>query len=135
MNATIAKRFTFDAAHWLPHVPRDHKCRRTHGHTYEVEIILHGPVGDNGFVADYDVIRLAWEPIFELIDHHTLNEIPGLENPTTENLIRWIFGRIALDKRPEIATLKTTLSKIRVYESSTTWCEVTAKEWAYDRDR
>lgn len=130
MNATIAKRFTFDAAHRLDRLPPDHKCHRMHGHTYEVEIIVHGPVDALGFVVDYAVIELAWQPIFDTIDHRILNDILGLEVPTTENLLRWMFDRIALDRRPAVATLKTALAKIRIYESSTTWCEMSSKEWA-----
>lgn len=130
MNATIAKRFTFDAAHRLDRLPPDHKCHRMHGHTYEVEIILHGPVDEKGFVVDYAVIELAWQPIFDTIDHRILNDILGLDVPTTENLLRWMFDKIALDKRPAVATLKTALAKIRIYESSTTWCEMSSKEWS-----
>jgi 6-pyruvoyltetrahydropterin/6-carboxytetrahydropterin synthase len=129
MNATIAKRFTFDAAHRLPQLPADHKCHRMHGHTYQVEFILHGAVGARGFVADYAEIDLAWQPIFALIDHQVLNEIPGLDNPTTENLVWWMFDRLAQDRRPEIVMVKTTIARIRIYESSTTWCEVSAREW------
>jgi 6-pyruvoyltetrahydropterin/6-carboxytetrahydropterin synthase len=129
MIATIAKRFTFDAAHHLPTVPPDHKCRRLHGHTYEVEFILSGPVGENGFVVDYADIAAAWQPIFDEIDHRLLNDVPGLEVPSTENLCAWMFGRLVDDGRPGLESLRTCLAKIRIYESSTTWCEMTARQW------
>jgi 6-pyruvoyltetrahydropterin/6-carboxytetrahydropterin synthase len=129
MKATIAKRFTFDAAHRLDRLPESHKCHRMHGHTYEVEIVLHGPVDGDGFVADYEHIAMAWQPIFDAIDHRVLNDIPGLEVPSTENLCAWMFNQIASDRRPELVTVKLVLAKIRIWESSTTWCEISAHEW------
>lgn len=128
MRATIAKRFTFDAAHYLPMLPDEHKCRRMHGHTYEVEIVLHGPVV-NGFVVDYAVIASAWAPIFDAVDHRTLNDVSGLEVPSTENLIAWMFRQLVDDRRPELEVFRTSLAKIRIRESSTTWCEISAREW------
>lgn len=126
MIATIAKRFTFDAAHHLPTVPADHKCHRMHGHTYEVEFVLRGPVGDNGFVLDYADIAAAWAPIFDKIDHRTLNDIPGLVVPSTEVLVGWLFNELsALAGRP----FWDLLLLITVKESSTTWCQMRKSEW------
>lgn len=129
MIATIAKRFTFDAAHRLDRLPPEHKCHRMHGHTYEVEFVVSGPIDANGFVVDYADIEAAWQPIFEAIDHRVLNEVPGLEVPTTENLCAWMFARIAEDRRPELAKVQTMLASVRIRESSTTWCQVSALEW------
>ena len=120
MAVRIAKTFDFDAAHWLPKVAEDHKCRRMHGHTYRVEIVLLGGVLDDGMVVDYADIALAWQPIHDLLDHRTLNEIEGLENPTTEILAPWIGERM-------LVAFPDTLDRVRVYESSTTWCEWEAK--------
>lgn len=109
---SLTKEFTFDAAHHLPCVPADHKCHRMHGHTYRVVLELTGPVGDDGMVVDYAEIAEAWKPLHDALDHRVLNDIPGMESPTTEMLVRWIAERIALPQ----------LSAVTVYESATTSC-------------
>lgn len=114
MTVTIAKTFDFDAAHYLPKVDPGHKCGRMHGHTYRVEVICEGEIDERGMVVDYAEIAVAWAPINQVLDHHTLNEIPGLENPTTEILAPWILDR--LEGLPCVVA-------VRVYESSTTYCE------------
>lgn len=123
----IAKRFTFDAAHCLPRLPAGHKCSRLHGHTYQVEIVLQGEPDDRGFVADYDDIAKAWAPINAVLDHSYLNEITGLETPSTEILVGWIFDKLLA------APFASLLYAIRVAESSTTWAEMTAREFAATR--
>lgn len=114
MKMTIAKKFKFDAAHRLPNVDPEHKCYKLHGHTYAVEIICSGKVDRRGFVCDYDEIKDAWHKIEGQLDHQYLNDVPGLENPTTEALCRWIGERIE----------DVPVSMVRVYESSTTYCEM-----------
>jgi len=114
--ATISKTFTFDAAHRLDRLPPEHKCHRMHGHTYRVELILSGHVADNGFLLDYADIAEMWAPLHELLDHRILNEVPGLDVPTTENLAGWILSRIGWDGHLSFT--------VRVFESSTTWCEM-----------
>jgi 6-pyruvoyltetrahydropterin/6-carboxytetrahydropterin synthase len=95
MRCRITKSFTFDAAHWLPEVPDDHKCRRLHGHTYTVILGLEGELDPRmGWVEDYNVVSAAFRPLRAELDHHCLNEIPGLENPTAEVLAAWIHGRL-----------------------------------------
>lgn len=95
MRCRITKSFTFDAAHWLPEVPDDHKCRRLHGHTYTVILGLEGELDPRlGWVEDYNVVKAAFGPLRAELDHHCLNEIPGLENPTAEVLAAWIHGRL-----------------------------------------
>lgn len=113
---TIAKVFDFDAAHWLPMVEEHHKCRRLHGHTYRVEIRCRGPLDGRGMVCDYAEIAAAWGPVHDAIDHRQLNDVEGLENPTTEVLAPWIADRLRG---------KIPLHSVRVYESATTWCECT----------
>ncbi len=117
MRVTVSKTFDFDAAHFLPKVPKGHKCRRMHGHTYKVEVICAGEPDSRGMVLDYSEIAAAWAPLHKRLDHRTLNKISGLQNPTTEVLAPWILVRL-LKKLPQ-------LTAVRVYESSTTWCEVT----------
>lgn len=88
----ITKQFTFDAAHYLPHVPEDHKCRRMHGHTYQVQLHLTGPMDNaSGWIVDFGDIKQAWKPIQEQLDHRLLNEVEGLENPTAERIAAWIW--------------------------------------------
>lgn len=116
MVVTISKMFDFDAAHWLPNVEEGHKCRRLHGHTYRVEIGCSGIIDKRGMVLDYAEISAAWKPLERQLDHYCLNEIPGLENPTTEVLAPWILARL-VDAIPQ-------LKFVRVYESASTWCEV-----------
>jgi 6-pyruvoyltetrahydropterin/6-carboxytetrahydropterin synthase len=137
--ATIAKRFTFDAAHRLEHLPADHKCNRLHGHTYTVELEITGPVGIDGFVIDYQVLADAWAPLHEMLDHRYLNEVRGLGPPlgvpSTEHLALWILRRLvndasalALSEGPPGASPEMTwtlLSAVTVEESSSTWCRVT----------
>lgn len=112
---TIAKRFTFDAAHRLD-LPTDHKCSRLHGHTYEVELRVRGELDARGFVVDYEEIAAAFAPVHDELDHRYLNDVPGLEQPSTEVLVRWIAERL----RGKIRGLVG----VRVAESSTTWAEI-----------
>ena len=111
----IFKAFTFEAAHRLPNVPEDHKCARLHGHSFRVEIYVRGPVGErSGWVMDFAEIKAAFAPLHQRLDHYYLNEIEGLENPTSENLARWIWARL----RPTLPGL----SKVVVRETCTTGC-------------
>lgn len=92
----IFKLFRIEAAHRLPNVPAGHKCARLHGHSFEVEVHLAGPVGgDSGWVADFADIGAAFAPVHERLDHRYLNDIEGLDNPTSENLARWIWRALA----------------------------------------
>jgi 6-pyruvoyltetrahydropterin/6-carboxytetrahydropterin synthase len=91
----IFKIFHIEAAHRLPNVPPGHKCARLHGHSFRVEIHVAGePEAVTGWVMDYADIKAAFQPLFEQLDHHYLNEIEGLENPTSELLARWIWQRL-----------------------------------------
>ena len=92
MSHRITKSFSFDSAHWLPHVPETHKCRRLHGHTYTVVLGLEGQLDDlYGWVQDYGELSWAFAPMLQALDHRCLNDIEGLENPTAEILAAWIF--------------------------------------------
>lgn len=115
MIVTLCKSFDLDAAHWLPLVTAEHKCHRMHGHTYRVELVCRGEVGANGMLVDYADVAESWSTVHAKLDHRVLNDVGGLENPTTEVLAAWIAERL----RRELP-----LCAVRVYESATTWCEV-----------
>lgn len=111
----IFKHFRFEAAHRLPHVPAGHKCARLHGHSFVVEIHVRGEVGErSGWVIDFADITEAWQPLHAVLDHHFLNEVEGLENPTSEHIARWIWRRI----RPALPGL----ARVVVRETCTSGC-------------
>jgi 6-pyruvoyltetrahydropterin/6-carboxytetrahydropterin synthase len=111
----IFKEFSIEAAHRLPNVPEGHKCARLHGHSFLVRIAVAGPVGDeSGWVLDFSDIKLAFEPLFRQLDHHFLNDVEGLSNPTSENLARWIWQRL----KPALPLL----SSIQIRETCTSGC-------------
>lgn len=105
MIMEVFKEFTFDSAHYLPNVPEDHKCRRMHGHTYKVRVVVKGPLDPKfGWVKDFGELKKVVVPVVKQLDHYTLNDIEGLENPTAENLALWIWRKLAPDL-PELAEI------------------------------
>jgi 6-pyruvoyltetrahydropterin/6-carboxytetrahydropterin synthase len=111
----IFKEFTFEAAHRLPNVPSGHKCSRLHGHSYHVAVHIEGDVDENaGWVRDFADIKCAMKPVLAQLDHYYLNDVDGLENPTSEVLARWIWARLE-------ATLPD-LSQVIVRETCTSGC-------------
>jgi len=111
----IFKEFTFEAAHFLPNVKDDHKCKRLHGHSYHVTIFVKGETSKSeGWVIDFSELKKYFKPIYNKLDHRFLNDIEGLENPTSENLARWIWHQL----KPKL----TILSKIQVKETCTSGC-------------
>lgn len=116
----IFKQFHIEAAHWLPNVPAGHKCGRMHGHSFEIEVHVSGPVDPKlGWVLDFADIKAAFQQIEDRIDHYCLNEVEGLENPTSENLARWIWR--------ELGPALPLLSKIVVRETCTSGCVYTGE--------
>jgi 6-pyruvoyltetrahydropterin/6-carboxytetrahydropterin synthase len=111
----IYKDFSIEAAHRLPNVPEGHKCARLHGHSFQVRIAVEGPVGEqSGWIMDFGDIKAAFAPIYEQLDHHYLNDIQGLENPTSENLALWIWQQL----KPALPQL----SSITIKETCTSGC-------------
>ncbi len=108
----IFKAFTIEAAHRLPNVPAGHKCARLHGHSFRIEIHVDGAVDAvTGWVMDFADIKTAFAPLYAQLDHHYLNEVDGLDNPTSENLARWIWQRL----KPALPAL----ARIVVHETCT----------------
>jgi 6-pyruvoyltetrahydropterin/6-carboxytetrahydropterin synthase len=92
----LVKDFRFEGAHYLPNVPEGHKCRRMHGHSFRGEVAVRGPVDPKtGWVMDFADLKRAVEPLVKQLDHYLLNEIAGLENPTSEMLAIWFWDRLA----------------------------------------
>jgi 6-pyruvoyltetrahydropterin/6-carboxytetrahydropterin synthase len=111
----IFKEFSFEAAHRLPNVSPGHKCAQLHGHSFRLAVHVRGEVGvDSGWVIDFAEIKTAFAPILEQLDHHFLNEIEGLSNPTSEILVHWIWVRL----EPRLPGL----SRIVLRETCTSGC-------------
>jgi 6-pyruvoyltetrahydropterin/6-carboxytetrahydropterin synthase len=111
----IYKEFTIEAAHRLPLAPQGHKCRRLHGHSFRIALHISGPIDPKyGWVTDFGNIKDAFAPIYDILDHQFLNEIEGLENPTSENLCRWIWNRLEQSL--------PGLSEVAVHETCTSAC-------------
>lgn len=108
----IFKEFIFEAAHRLPRVPPGHKCSRLHGHSWRGAIYVRGPVDPaTGWIMDFAEIKQKFQPIYDVLDHHYLNDVEGLENPTSEMVARWIWRRL----KPALPAL----SKVIVHETCT----------------
>jgi 6-pyruvoyltetrahydropterin/6-carboxytetrahydropterin synthase len=112
----IAATYTFEAAHRLPFVPDGHKCKRLHGHNYRIDVSIDGPLDERGFVIDYAELDNVVQPIIDSLDHRLLNDIPGLENPTSEIIALWLRDKIT-QKLPFTPT-------IRIWETPRYWVEV-----------
>ncbi|MEH6549956.1 MAG: 6-carboxytetrahydropterin synthase QueD [Pseudomonadales bacterium] len=117
----IYKDFTFEAAHLLPNVPAGHKCGRLHGHSFLVRVAIQGPIGDkSGWVMDFADLKVAVSPIYDQLDHYYLNDIAGLENPTSEVLAKWIWDKL----KPTLPEL----SYIEIKETCTSGCVYKGKD-------
>jgi 6-pyruvoyltetrahydropterin/6-carboxytetrahydropterin synthase len=115
VTTEIFKEFHFEAAHRLPHVPPGHKCARLHGHSFYVRLYIAGDVDPHtGWVMDFSDIKTGFKPILDQLDHYYLNDIRGLENPTSENLARWIWERVL--------PVLPGLSAVEVRETCTSGC-------------
>jgi 6-pyruvoyltetrahydropterin/6-carboxytetrahydropterin synthase len=115
MKMELRKTFQFEAAHLLPHLPEAHKCRRLHGHSFKAEIVVSGECDPKlGWLMDYAEITAAFKPLWNQLDHFYLNEIPGLENPTSENIALWIWDRL----KPQLPLL----TEVAVAETCTARC-------------
>jgi 6-pyruvoyltetrahydropterin/6-carboxytetrahydropterin synthase len=116
MHVRLVKTIGFEAAHHLPSFPEGHKCRRMHGHSFRVDVIVEGEIPEGQYhLVDYGDIKAVTEPLRQQLDHYCLNDIEGLENPTSEVLAKWLWDRI----KPRLMLL----AEIRVHETCTSSCE------------
>ena len=116
IRVRLAKTFSFEAAHFLPTFPEGHKCRRLHGHSFRLEVLVAGEVDPaKGYLIDYGDLKRLVGPIVDELDHRCLNDLDGLENPTSEMIAAWIWRRIE--------SLVPNLDTIVVHETCTARCE------------
>jgi 6-pyruvoyltetrahydropterin/6-carboxytetrahydropterin synthase len=107
----IGRTYRFEAAHHLPLLPDGHKCKRMHGHSYRVDVVVRGSLDARGFVADFAEIDAEILPLVARVDHRVLNDIEGLENPTAELIAAWFLERVP------------AAQSVRVYENDDCWAE------------
>ena len=120
MMVRLSKSFHFEAAHDLPTFPDGHKCRRLHGHSFRFDVIVAGEVPpEKGYLIDYGEIKQVVDPIVRKLDHYYLNEIAGLQNPTSEMIAKWIWD--------QISPLLPMLAEVIVHETCTSRCEYRGK--------
>jgi len=116
VRVELTRTFRFEAAHHLPMAPPDHKCRRVHGHSYTVDVVVAGEVDpSSGWLVDFGEIAAVVDPVLRReLDHRLLNDVPGLENPTAERLCEWLWKRLT--------PIVPHLAAITVHETCTARC-------------
>ena len=126
-NAHIWRRFRFEAAHRLPHVHAGHQCGRMHGHGFEVILHANQDLQAQDMGVDFDRLEAAWQPLYQQLHYHCLNDIDGLHNPTSEVLAAWLWERL----KPELPTL----SWVSVYETVTAGCHYDGQHYRIWKDQ
>jgi 6-pyruvoyltetrahydropterin/6-carboxytetrahydropterin synthase len=113
MRTRLERIYRFEGAHFLPKVPTGHKCARMHGHSYSIEVVIEGDVDpERGWVMDFAEIDDHAAPLVKQLDHHVLNEIDGLSNPTSEHLAIWWWKQLVnLPGLVEIVVSETPTSR------------------------
>ncbi|CAN7277525.1 6-pyruvoyl tetrahydrobiopterin synthase [Acidovorax sp. Leaf76] len=107
MLFTISQRFFFDAAHTLRREIEAEGSRRVHGHTYHAEVSLSGPRDPaTGMVLDLGLLRQGLAVVREQLDHHLLDDVPGLGTPTLENLCVFIAAALPADLQPRVSRVR-----------------------------
>jgi 6-pyruvoyltetrahydropterin/6-carboxytetrahydropterin synthase len=116
----VSRVYAFQAAHRLPMLPAEHKCSRLHGHSYEVEIEVRGRCDELGWVCDFSRLDAAWDSLGAHLDHRYLNELEGLQCPTSEVIALYLWQRFATYFKDDV-----TLSRVTVRENgrSSATCE------------
>jgi len=95
MRVELSRTFHLESARRLPRLPATHPCARVHGHSFALDLVVRGEVDPEvGWLIDYNDIDRAFAPLRAALDHAYLNDVPGLDNPTSEHLARWVFERL-----------------------------------------
>ncbi len=95
MRTRVHREYRFEAAHFLPRVREGHKCARMHGHSYQVLVVIEGEIDPNlGWVMDFGDLDEVVMPLVNALDHRVLNDLAGLENPTSELLATWMWNQL-----------------------------------------
>ncbi len=115
----LFKDFTFEAAHMLPLVPNNHKCFQLHGHSFKARVYIQGPVTEMGWVMDFADLKKICQPFIDQLDHSYLNDISGLENPTSENIALWLWSRL----KPQLQLI----CSIEIMETCNAGCRYNGK--------
>ena len=111
----VYKKFTIESARSLPNLPNSHPCKKIHGHSFKIIIYIEGKIDTKtGFVIDFHDIEKAFNPLKIKLDHAYLNNIEGLNNPSSENMCKWIWEKLKI-KLPG-------LLKIEIKETNSTGC-------------
>lgn len=118
---SISRRYHFEAAHLLPNVPDGHRCKRLHGHNYEMEVKVIGGLNETGFIIDFWDLDKVVQPIIDRVDHRYLNDIEGLENPTAELIAFWFLVQMRRALAPEDGSMG--VSAVRIFETKDCWAD------------
>ena len=129
---SIYKEFSFAAAHRLPNVPDGHKCANLHGHEFRLIVGIRGPIARGmGWIMDFGDLKKVVAPVLEQLDHNYLNEVPGLLNPTSENLCSHLWDAIDAElakvSYTEDAITRPRVCEITVYETPTSFATLKAQ--------
>jgi 6-pyruvoyltetrahydropterin/6-carboxytetrahydropterin synthase len=114
MKFELKQHFQIESARFLPKLEKTHPCSRMHGHSFKITLTIIGNLDPLvGWVIDYNDIQALMKPIISQIDHRTLNEVPGLENPTTELLTKWLYdkSRVVLPTLVKVTVAETPLTE------------------------
>ena len=119
MNFELKQHFQIESARSLPNLPKSHPCSRVHGHSFKIILTLTGPLDPVlGWVQDYNEITEKFQPLLQKLDHNYLNDIRGLDNPTSEKLAAWIYGHL----QPQLPLL----TRVTICETPSTECSYPA---------
>ena len=114
----LQKTWHFEAARRLTGLPPEHRCARMHGSSFVVEVTVRAPLDPKtGWCVDFDDMETAWRPLWSQLDHTLLNEVPGLENPTTEHVALWLLDRLHFDGAEivKVTVAELPTAKVTVY--------------------
>jgi 6-pyruvoyltetrahydropterin/6-carboxytetrahydropterin synthase len=119
MKFELKQHFQIESARFLPHLEKTHPCSRMHGHSFKIVLTLVDEADAKlGWVIDYNEIQAKMKPILDRIDHRVLNEVPGLENPTSELLTKWVFD--------QARAVLPALTRVTIAETPATECSYPA---------